>query len=71
MSPELKGKLEQIAALRGMSLSALIEELGQREVDSLDRNVWDKIAQLQSHLSPERTKRPFARSGRRAKNQVA
>ncbi len=66
MNAELKTKLEQLAALRGLSLSSLIEELAKREVDSVDKSLWEKIAQLQSQVSGERSKRPFARSGRRA-----
>jgi len=59
MEEGIKGWLELLASLRGYaSLNDYIEDLGRREVQSLDEATRQQILALQSKLS----KRPLARS---------
>ncbi len=50
MLPEVKTKLEKLAALRQITLSQLLELIAQKEVDSIDAATWDAIGKLQTKV---------------------
>ncbi len=55
MDPALKAKLEEIAALRGISLSTLIEEMTRKELARITPETWEELQRIRRVLTGEIT----------------
>ena len=68
MKRDLKEQLERIAQVRGLTFSGLLEQLGEREIESIDP---DKLVQLEELIaSLNQSEAPPSQKNGRAEPQA-